>query len=240
MRLETDLLREVITTLDARQDDPANLGKRQTVRYRVSQKIQIRPYGVTHATPRMVQLTDISVGGICVMDQMNLSAGDRFVAHLPRSNGQYEAVLCTVRQSRLSLEGGFRVGAEFSHGFDANMRLISGAEGMVAAVTGGGSNAIKVSFPAEGSNGTFHAAGIQKASTESFVLITTHSADPGDPIYLHFGQEEQPGRQLHCIVMETKLLESGQFRLVTQLAPQAHTQAQPAGILGWIRRAWTK
>ena len=241
MQLEQGLFQNVIAALDARQDDPTNLRNRRCVRYRACREIQLRPYGVTHATPRLVKLVDISAGGICVIDRMNLSSGDRFVICLPKSDGHTEAVLCAVRQSRLTHEGEFRVGAEFSNGMDAHMRLVSSADGVVTAVTGGGTTGVQVSFPVEcGKSDLTHVADIQEATADGFVLITTHPADVGEPINLDFRHGHQQGSRFHAIVIQTKMLATGQFRLVVRMLPPEQTQAQSTGLRGWFRRAFAQ
>ena len=114
MHLDDLVFGEVVTALGAVAGPDEDPRRRKAERLGCRVGVMIRPEGVAMPVIRRVELVNISATGVCIIDRMAQSAGERFIIALPRPGQMPVEVICTVRQSRLTGTGGFRVGAEFT------------------------------------------------------------------------------------------------------------------------------
>ena len=126
MRLPETMLRQILNALglagtpDGVPDDiDVNGGRRRRQRHRVDAEVTIRRHGVRGSPLRVATLREISGIGLCVLSPDLLAAGDRFVVYLPVVGTaghveRYTPLLCTAKSCRVSSDGRYRVGGEFT------------------------------------------------------------------------------------------------------------------------------
>lgn len=129
MRLPDTMFRQILNALGlpgapdagayAPDDVDLNGGRRRRQRHRVDAEVTVRRHGVRGSPLRVATLREFSAIGLCVLSPDLLAAGDRFVAYLPAvgTAGQverYAPLLCTAKSCRVSADGRYRVGAEFT------------------------------------------------------------------------------------------------------------------------------
>lgn len=236
MRLDDAVLGDVIQALGAVAGPDENPRRRRAERYHCIADVLIIPVGVTRPVSRRVKLANISATGLCMIDEMNMSIGNRFVVSLPRASGVEFNVMCTVRQTRLTGAGGFRTGAEFTGVAEMEDRMVSGVDGVVAKLP---TEAAGTRIPARlaiksGVPGEFVHAMVREARGDSVVLDTAAQVAPGTPLIVEVNPGKPDRYVLQCIVQN--LLSIGEDRHRLWLKCTSRESAKPSGWFGWLRR----
>lgn len=117
---------------------PADRPGRREPRWRVDVAVPCARYAtVTHAL-RNVRLRDISAVGVCVLSELQLNTGERFILYLPDGDGRHVALVCTTQTCRISSDGMFRIGANFTDPGDAALRRRGKTRSATAMTAEGG------------------------------------------------------------------------------------------------------
>lgn len=238
MRLDDTVFAELIRALDAVAGPDEDLRRRQAERYHCVRDVTISLAGVANPVSRTVKLVNISATGVCIIDQMGMSNGNRFVIALPRPAGEPLKVMCTVRQSRLTGAGGFRTGAEFT-GEDSDQRLVSGVDGVLAKRPGQDEETklpARLAIRSGPSAGQVIQATARNVKTETLELHTTVQLSPGTGLIIELHPGRHDRKVLHAIVQDLLALESGHFRVTAAYTVPQPPRKQHTGLFGWFRK----
>lgn len=238
MRLDERTFAEVILALGAIIGPDEDLRRRRAKRYHSTADVIVAAAGVVNPVPRRVKLANISATGVCIIDWMNLSSGDRLVVSLPRPRGAMLRVMCTVRQSRLTGTGSFRAGAEFTGEAELEDRLVSGVSGVLAKAPNLGEEEARI--PARcavqwgSAPGQVFDAVVREMRNETMVLYTPAQITPGTALIveLHPGRPER--RVLQGVVQDVLTTGSDQFRLLVRRGAIPLLK-RPLGLFRWLR-----
>ena len=245
MRLDDAIFEEVVMALGASETQEGELRRRRGSRYFVDTLLTIQPLGAARPVCRQARLLDVSAYGLCLIDTLATSSGDRFVASLPRLGGANIEVICTVRQSRLSMSGGFRIGAEFTSEEESGTRLVSGVNGITSS---GNAPAPMADAPRElriaaqihdlvnQSGQVGFPAEVRQASGKEIVLLTQKALAVGDKFVLEFIQGKRRTQRWLCLVMHVAVREQGKYRVRSKILSPEKSPDSGGGMGGWFRR----
>lgn len=249
MRLPDEVFEEVCMTLGVGPPDADDLYRRRAVRFPAEAEVAIHPAGVAAVRPRTVMLVNISSHGVCLVDSVTSQNGQQFVLELPRVGGNTFSLLCTVKQSRLTSHGQYRVGAEFSSEYKAGAqaRLLSGAAGVMSPTVSrdvplAAASESEGGWDAEvgmvgGTPGMAIAATVCERSRAALGLIIYKSIAVGDRFVVRF---VPPGGQpIKCMCMATRvhMLDHGKYRVSARVEGIA-VQPQRTGLIGWVLKTF--
>ena len=236
MRLEEAVFGHVIQALGAVAGPDENPRRRRAERYHCLADVTITPVGVAHPVSRRVKLANISATGLCIIDQMNMSIGNRFVVSLPCAGGVGLNVMCTVRQTRLTGAGGFRMGAEFTGEAEMEERMVSGVDGVVAklpAMTA--ETRIPARFAiASDVPGEFIQAMVREAKGDRVVLDTMAQVAPGTAVILEISRGQPEHHAMEYSVENMLSIGDDQYRL--WLKRTGREPPKRSGLFGWLRK----
>lgn len=247
MRLPDEIFEEACMTLGVGPPETDELYRRRCHRFPAEAEVTVYPAGILQMRPRTVTLVNVSAAGVCLVDDVTSHNGQQFVIELPRVGGNTFSILCTVRQSRLTAHGQYRVGAEFTSEYKVASRLplARGATGMMSpgatqSVVGAGSG--DSGWDAEvsmvgGPPGISIAGTVCERSRVALGLIVYKSMAVGDRFVVRF---VPPGGQpIKCMCMAThvRMLDHGKFRVGARIEGIA-VQPQRTGLVGWVLKTF--
>lgn len=237
MRLDDQVLAQVIQALGAVAGPDEGLRRRRAERYHCVANITITPAGVANPVSRQVKLTDVSATGVCIIDQLGMTNGNRFVIPLPRAGGEPIQVMCTVRQSRLTGAGGFRTGAEFTGEGDVEQGFVSGVSGVLAKAPGLEPETripARLAVRSGPGAGQLLQAVVRDLRDDVLSLHTTAQLAPGTALIIELNPGHPDRRVVQGVVRGTLAIAQGQFRLtVNYVVPPPPKKS--SGFLGWLR-----
>ena len=247
MRLPDEVFEEACMTLGVGPPETDELYRRRCDRFPVEAEVTVYPAGILQVRPRTVTLVNISAAGVCIVDNVTSHNGQQLVMELPRVGGNTFSILCTVRQSRLSAHGQYRVGAEFTSEYKASSRLplVSGASGVMSTGSAqgvAGTPSADGGWDAEvsmvgGASGLSIAGTVCERSRVAMGLIVYKSMAVGDRFVVRF---VPPGGQpVKCMCMAThvRMLDHGKFRVGARIEGIA-VQPQRTGLVGWVLKTF--
>lgn len=236
MRLDDAVLGDVIQALGAVAGSDENPRRRRAERYHCVADAMIIPVGVTRPVSRRVKLANISATGLCMIDQMNMSIGNRFIVSLPCARGVGLNVMCTVRQTRLTGAGGFRTGAEFTGEAEMEERMVSGVDGVVAKLPTTQAEtriAARIAIQADVPGEFIHAT-VREAKGENVVVDTVAQVAPGTTLIVEISPGHPDHYVLQCSVQNLLSIGDDQYRLWLKCI--GREVVKPPGLFGWLRK----
>ena len=247
MRLPDEVFEEACMTLGVGPPETDELYRRRCDRFPVEAEVTVYPAGILQVRPRTVTLVNISAAGVCVVDDVTSHNGQQFVLELPRIGGNTFSILCTVRQSRLTSHGQYRVGAEFTSEYKASTRLplVSGTSGMMSpgsAPAGVRPGSIDGGWDAEvsmvgGPTGASIAGTVCERSRVALGLIVYKSMAVGDRFVVRFVPPGGQPVKCMCMASHVRMLDHGKFRVGARIEGIA-VQPQRTGLVGWVLKTF--
>ncbi len=242
MRLHDTIFGEVATGLGAVPENEGLPRRRGAPRFHVDREVTIKPHGSANAVARPVTLLNISASGVGIMDRLPVSAGYQFIISLPRPAGGTIDIVCTVRQSRLTNTGAFRVGAEFTSEMERDARFVRGVEGVVDSGKSPQAPAgdtdlhqparIRMLAGSEAANSI--PAQLQSFAGGVLVLLTTKSVVAGEQFILEVGFSGENVQAWKCTVIHAGLVDGQTFRVSARRTGAA--DVHEAGHRSWLKR----
>lgn len=111
---------DVLASLQALNDTKGH-ERRTTARMEVQAQVKLFPYKDGKLGPAFTCLTrDLSFKGVGLFQSRQSARGSQFVVMLPRKEGEFLSLLCTVMYCRALADGLYNVGATFNCPYDFN------------------------------------------------------------------------------------------------------------------------
>ncbi len=247
MRLPDEIFEEACMTLGVGPPETDELYRRRCHRFPAQAEVTVYPAGILQVRPRTVTLVNLSAAGVCLVDDVTSHNGQQLVIELPRVGGNTFAILCTVRQSRLTTHGQYRVGVEFTSEYKASSRLplVSGASGMMSSgATHGavGTGSEDGGWDAEvsmvgGPAGASIAGTVCERSRVALGLIVYKSMSVGDRFVVRFVPPGGQPVKCMCTATHVRMLDQGKFRVGARIEGIA-VQPQRTGLVGWVLKTF--
>jgi hypothetical protein len=246
MRLPDEVFEEICMNLGVGPPETDELYRRRCHRFPAEAEVTVYPAGIVQMRPRQVTLVNISASGVCLVDDVTSHNGQQLVIELPRIGGNTLTVLCTVRQSRLTAHGQYRVGAEFTNEYKVSTRvpLASGASGMMTTAgqvrpapgTDNGGWEAEVAMLGAGP-GVAVAATVCERSRTALGLIVYKSIAVGDRFVVRFVPPGGQPIKCMCTATHVRMLDHGKFRVGARVEGIA-VQPQRTGLIGWVLKTF--
>ena len=175
--------------------EPARAERRREPRRSLGASVKVTRYGSPDRTPRYVGLHDLSPTGVgLVLRDSVVAPGERLVVHPRRGPAEVLSVLCTVRSVRVSRDGQFRVGAEFtSLGEAAAAAGVTAVRSSVGGAIRSGEGAPRTAGPRATAGRRDLGAGLDARAHERlrlsgrgtmYVCREDGGADPVEPVHV--------------------------------------------------------
>jgi hypothetical protein len=148
MELERDLFDQIVTSLGATSTDEGppqcTPEQRRGGRLALTADVLVAPHGVVSAQPRKVQLRSLSRGGAAILDSAGtMHTGDKALLFLPRKDQKVISVVCLITNSRLMMDGRFRLGMQFlSRAEQTGASMLRGVNGLITRPLSAGPTSI--------------------------------------------------------------------------------------------------
>lgn len=241
MILEESVLSDIIQATGLAEEPDFALGHRRSVRFPVEREITITPVGVANPVARQVMLSNISTTGLCVVDKVMMSAGAQFMAFLPMSRAGDISVLCTVRQGRISADGAFRIGAEFTSQTKKDVVFVRGVDGMLAApaasASGAAGSAGVLAFPAvvlRGDGGRVEVA-VRTMGAGAFLIESPVTMGVGERFEIDIKFPKRSGRW-RCTVLQVSAAHLGTYAIHAKNDGAVVPPPPEHPMVAWLKR----